>query len=51
MVKESIYCIRRVWRYQGGNQESVYRRRTDKAMAKRKGPKGQTAIFKTYTYN
>jgi len=28
--------------------ESVYRRRTDNAMAKRKSTKGQTTIYKTY---
>jgi hypothetical protein len=29
--------------------ESVYRRRTDNTMAKRKSTKGQTTIYKTYT--
>jgi hypothetical protein len=28
--------------------ESVYRRRTDNTMAKRKSTKGQTTIYKTY---
>jgi hypothetical protein len=28
--------------------ESVYRRRTDNTMAKRKRTKGQTTIYKTY---
>jgi hypothetical protein len=32
-----------------GESESVYRRRTDKTMAKRKSIKGQTTIYKTYT--
>jgi hypothetical protein len=31
--------------------ELVYRRRTDNTMAKRKGTKGKTTIYKTYTYN
>ena len=31
-----------------GQSESVYRRRTDNTMAKRKGTKGQTTIEKTY---
>jgi hypothetical protein len=32
-----------------GQSESVYRRRTDNTMAKRKSTKGQTTINKTYT--
>jgi len=32
-----------------GQSESVYRRRTDNALAKRKSTKGQTTIYKTYT--
>jgi hypothetical protein len=31
-----------------GQSESVYRRRTENAMAKRKSTKGQTTIYKTY---
>ena len=31
-----------------GPSESVYRRRTDNAMAKRKSTKGQTTIYKIY---
>ena len=31
-----------------GQSESVYRRRTDNTMAKRKSTKGQTTINKTY---
>jgi hypothetical protein len=31
-----------------GQSESVYRRRTDNTMAKRKRIKGQTTIYKTY---
>jgi len=34
-----------------GQSESVYRRGTDKTMAKRKSTKGQTTIYKTYIYN
>ena len=34
-----------------GQSESVYRRRTDNTMAKRKSTKGQTTINKTYIYN
>jgi hypothetical protein len=36
--------IRRVWRYQRGKSESIYRR-TDNTMAKRKSTKGQTTIL------
>jgi len=32
-----------------GYSESLYRRRTDNTMAKRKSTKGQTTIYKTYT--
>ena len=32
-----------------GQSETVYRRRTDNTMAKRKSTKGQTTIDKTYT--
>ena len=32
-----------------GQSESVYERRTDHTMAKRKSTKGQTPIYKTYT--
>jgi hypothetical protein len=32
----------------GRLSESVYRRRTDNTMAKRKSTKGQTTIYKTY---
>jgi hypothetical protein len=31
-----------------GESESVYRRRTDNTMVKRKSTKGQTTIYKTY---
>ena len=31
-----------------GQSESVYRRRTNNTMAKRKSTKGQTTIYKTY---
>ena len=31
--------------------EFVHRRRTDNALTKRKSKKGQTTIYKTYTYN
>jgi len=33
-----------------GQLESVYRRRTDNTMAKRKSTKGQRTINKTYVY-
>jgi hypothetical protein len=32
-----------------GQSESVYRRRPDNTMTKRKSTKGQTTIYKTYT--
>jgi len=44
-INYDIFVIRRVWRYQ-----TVYRRRTDNTMANR-STKGQTTIYKTYTYN
>jgi hypothetical protein len=31
-----------------GQSKSIYRRRTDNRMAKRKSTKGQTRIYKTY---
>jgi hypothetical protein len=31
-----------------GQSESIYRRRTDNTMAKRKSTKGQTTIYKTH---
>jgi hypothetical protein len=34
-----------------GQSESVYRRRKENTMAKRKSTKGQTTIYKTYIYN
>ena len=34
-----------------GQSESVYRRKTDNTVAKAKSTKGQTTIYKTYTYN
>jgi len=34
-----------------GQSESVYLRRTDNTMAKRKRTKGQTTIYKTCMYN
>ena len=33
-----------------GQSESVYRRRTDNTMDKRKSTNGQTTIYKTYIY-
>jgi len=35
--------------FTGIESESVYRRRTDNAIAKRKSIKGQTTIYKAYT--
>jgi hypothetical protein len=32
-----------------GQSESLYQRRTDNIMAKRKSTKGQTTLYKTYT--
>jgi len=43
-----ILNIKRVWIIPKGLSESVYRRRTDNTMAKRKRTKGQTTIKKTY---
>ena len=36
LKSDLIYFIRRVWRYQRGNQKSVNRRRTNNTMAKEK---------------
>ena len=44
-INNSI-SIRKVWRYQRGNQ-TVNRERTDNTMAKRKQTKRQTIIYKT----
>ena len=33
-----------------GQSESVYRRKTDNTIVKRKSTKGQITIYKTYTY-
>jgi hypothetical protein len=40
------YRVRRVWRYQRGNQ-NPYIEEEDNAMAKRKSTKGKTMIYKT----
>ena len=40
-------CIRMSLKIPKGQSESVYRRRTDNTMAKRKSTKGQTTIYKT----
>ena len=43
----AYFKIRRVWRYQRGNQNRTSR--TDNTMVKGKSIKGQTTIYKTYT--
>ena len=48
-----VQCVYPVSKYKGlnipkGQSESVYRRRIDNTMAKRKSTKGQTTIYKTY---
>jgi len=40
----TVIVLRRVWRYQRGQSESVCRRRTDNTMPKRKSTKGQTTL-------
>jgi hypothetical protein len=42
-------CDKKSLKIPKGQSESVYRRRTDNTMAKRKSTKGQTTIYKTYT--
>jgi len=43
-----IYIHKKSLKIPKGKSESVYRRRTDNTMAKRKSTKGQTTIYKTY---
>jgi len=49
----SIYFLNKIYakslKIPKGQSESVYRRRTDNTMSKRKSTKGQTTIYKTYT--
>jgi len=44
---EEEFEERRGWH----NPYMIYRRRTDKTMAKGKSTKGQTTIYKTYIWN
>jgi hypothetical protein len=44
----NTYFIEKSLKIPKGQSESVYRRRTDNTMAKRKRTKGQTTINKTY---
>jgi hypothetical protein len=46
--KRSLTCDKSL-KIPKGQSEYVYRRRTDNKKAKRKGTKGQTTIYKTYT--
>jgi hypothetical protein len=49
-MKEHLYKVyMKSLKIPKGLSESVYRRRTDNTMAKRKSTKGQTTIYKTYT--
>ena len=41
-------CSKKSLKIPKGQSESVYRRRTDNIMAKRKSTKGQTTIYKAY---
>jgi len=46
--KEKVQIDKKSLRIPKGQSESVYRRRTDNTMAKRKSTKGQTTINKAY---
>jgi hypothetical protein len=51
LLDSNLYLIRRVWRYQSGNQNPyIKKEQTINTMAKRKITKGQTTIYKTYPY-
>jgi len=41
------YMFKKSLKIPKGKSETVYRRRTDNTMAKRKSTKGQTTIYKT----
>ncbi len=43
-----MQCSKKSSRIPKGLSESIYRRRTDNTMTKRKSIKGQTTIYKTY---
>jgi hypothetical protein len=45
---DPIYYAKKSLKIPKGQSETVYRRRTDNTMAKRKRTKGQTTIYKTY---
>ena len=47
---DPIYYTKKSLKIPKGQSETVYRRRTDNTMAKRKSTKGQTTIYKTYIY-
>ena len=47
-VKNVKMYLKKSFKIPKGQSESVYRRRTDNTMAKRKNTKGQTTIYKTY---
>jgi hypothetical protein len=46
-----LKCHKKSLKIPKGQSESVYRRKTDNTVAKAKSTKGQTTIYKTYTYN
>jgi len=48
-VNKIRLCCKKSLQIPKGQSESVYRRETDKTMAKRKSTKGRTTIYKTYT--
>jgi hypothetical protein len=44
----NLHALKEEFEIPKGKSETVYRRRTDNTMAKRKTTKGQTTIYKTY---
>jgi hypothetical protein len=48
VISHCLWNISGLTRYQKGQSEFAYPRRTDNTMAKRKRTKGQTTINKTY---
>jgi hypothetical protein len=47
---DHTYYTKKSLKIPKGQPETVYRRRTDNTMAKRKSTKGQTTVYKTCIY-
>jgi len=48
LLSNIYYDHHKYTKSEGANGVTVYRRRTDNTMARRKNTKGQTMIYKTY---